>query len=217
MRPTAIPARVGLSSLIAVLGLALASPAAGQRWELGVEGGFNAARVAFENPAADALSKATPGLHLGAWATARVAASVAIRSGVGYSQKGFDSDDEQVKLAYLEVPLFLEARFPFALTPRLFAGPVASFEMACESRRVPGLGSVDCDDVLTGLQRRTVDFGLALGAGVSFSAGPGSIVVDVWANSGLTDINRETTPPGSARNRALYLTFGYVVPIGGAE
>jgi hypothetical protein len=76
---------------------------------------------------------------------------------------------------------------------------------------------VQCDDVLAGLQRATVDFGLALGAGMGFGAGPGCVVVDLWANSGLTNINRETTPPGAARNRALYLTVGYVVPLGGTE
>jgi hypothetical protein len=176
---------------------------------------MNAARVSFENPTADALAKATPGLHLGAIVVARIGGTTSIRSGLAYTQKGFDSDDEQVKLSYLEIPLFLQIDFAVALAPRLFAGPVASFEVGCESRRVPGVGSVQCDDVLAGLQRATVDFGLALGAGVGFVAGPGSVVVDLWANSGLTNINRETTPPGAARNRALYMTVGYVLPLGG--
>jgi hypothetical protein len=197
--------------------LAMVSPLIGQRWAAGLAGGLNAARVSFENPTADALAKATPGIHLAAIVLTRVGSATAIRSGLAFTQKGFDSDDEQVKLAYLEVPLFLQIDFPVALAPRLFAGPVASFEVGCESRRVPGVGSVQCDDVLAGLQRATVDFGLALGAGMGFGAGPGCVVVDLWANSGLTNINRETTPPGAARNRALYLTVGYVVPLGGTE
>lgn len=199
-----------------VLWLTLASPLSGQRWAVGVEVGLNASRMSFENPTADALVKATPGFHLGATVIGRLGGVTSIRTGLAYTQKGFDSDDELVKLSYLEVPLFLQVEFPVALAPRLFAGPVAGFEVGCESRRVPGLGSVDCDDVLAGLKRATVDFGLALGGGIGFAAGPGSVVFELWANTGLTNINQETTPPGAARNRVLYLTAGYVIPIGGA-
>ena len=158
------------------------APCNGQAWTVGLRGGINASRMAFQDRTAQSLVKATPGFHVGALAGLRVKGLLEWYAEVLYTRKGFDSDDEKLQLAYVEVPLLLSLHWPGALSPRLFAGPVVSFEVGCKSTRVPGLGEVGCDHALATVARRKTDIGLSVGGGIAFKASPGSIFLDLWIN-----------------------------------
>jgi len=206
---------VSCATVGACLFLSAASPCGAQRGSVGLQGGINASRMAFQDRTARSLVKPTPGFHVGVRADLKMKGIVGLATEVLYTQKGFDSDDEKLNLGYVEVPLLLALHWPGALSPQLFAGPVVGFEVSCSSSRVPGLGKVGCDDPLAAVQRRKTDLGLALGAGIAWDAGIGTAFVDVWLNQGLRNISKEPTPPGWVRNQILLVSAGYRYPLGG--
>ena len=75
-----------------------------------------------------------------------------------YSQKGFNSDEETVKNAYIEVPLNLKIKFgvPF-INPFLAVGPYVGFRVSNDKKWNVGISE----------QLKTQSFG----AGLNFSAG----------------------------------------------
>jgi hypothetical protein len=202
--------------LIAIL-TATPSPCQAQRLSVGLRTGINASRMTFQDRAAQSIVKPTPGFHLGVLAGLKMRGILELETEILYTEKGFDSDDEKLDLAYIEVPLLFTLRWPVALSPRLFGGPIVSFEVSCKSSRVPGLGAVGCDSPLASAQRQKTDVGLALGAGVAWGAGAGSVFLDLWINQGLRDISQETRSPGWVRNQALLLSVGYRYPLGGGR
>jgi len=204
-------------TIVTLCVLGAASPCAAQGWTVGLRTGLNANRMHYEDEAASSIVQPTPGFHLGAQAGVMVTGILELEAGILYTGKGFDSDDEKLELAYLELPLLLSLRWPVALTPRVFAGPVVSFEVGCKSTRVPGLGELGCDEALVSLQREQTDIGLALGGGIGFGAGPGFLFLDVWVNQGLRDINQESRPQGWVRNQALLISLGYEYALGGGR
>jgi hypothetical protein len=160
--------------------------------------------------------KAAPGFHLGVLAGFSLTGILELNAEVLYTGKGFDSNvDEKLRLAYVEFPLLLALRWPVALSPRLFAGPVVGFEVRCKSSRVLGLGEIACDDALSALRREKTDIGLAFGGGIGTGAGPGAVFLDLWVNQGLRNINQEARPPGWVRNQALLISLGYRYPLRG--
>lgn len=217
-RHRAAPGFPGRSVPWAVLLLltAGAAPASGQTWTATLLVGTSANRLAFEDPTANDLALPTPGFQLGVVAGRRLSGALEVETGMLFTTKGFDSDDEKLQLAYLEIPVLVGFRWPTALSPRVFAGAVAGFEVGCTSSRVPGVGELDCDAPLASLQRRTTDLGIMVGVGGGVGAGPGEITLDVRINQGLRDISAEPRPDGWVRNQSLLVTLGYRLTRGGA-
>ncbi len=170
----------------------------------------------FHDRAARSIVKAKPGFHFGLLAGVKVKGILYLNTGVIYTDKGFDSDDEKLKIGYVEVPFLLSLNWPARLSPRLFVGPVVSFETKCNSSRVPGFDELSCDHPLASVQRQKTDIGLALGGGVGLPLGAGSAFFDLWLNQGLRDISLEPRPSGWVRNQALILSAGYRYPLGGS-
>jgi hypothetical protein len=196
--------------------MAGAAPASGQTWTATFVVGTSANRLAFQNPVADDLSLPAPGFHVGVMAGRRIAGLLEAETGLQYATKGFDSNvDEKLSLAYLEVPLLVGLRWPARLSPRVFVGLAAAFEVGCRSSRVLGLEELRCDAPLSSLQRRKTDFGVIVGAGAALRAGSGQITMDVRINQGLRDISTEPRPAGWVRNQSLLATLGYRYTLGG--
>lgn len=193
-----------------------AVPCAAQGWSVGVVGGTNATRMSFEDPDAQSQVLASPGFHAGGLVELAWEGGLGVRAGALYTQKGFDSDvDEKLELSYIEFPVLFTVRWPVTSSPRVFAGPVVSFEVGCTSTRVLGLGELPCEDKLSSLERSKTDLGLAVGGGVGFHVGTGSVSMELWFNQGLLDMNGEARPPGTVRNQVLLLSLGYRYPLGG--
>jgi hypothetical protein len=204
---------------ILVIGIQLlgASDLMAQDWSIGVRIGMNASRLNFQDSQARSLALPTPGFHVGLIAALRIHESFSLQTEILYSRKGFDSDDEKLKLAYVEIPLLLAVHAPGSLSPKLFAGPVLGYEVGCRSLRVPGLGNLDCDHSLEGLQRKKVDAGIAMGAGLGVKAGLGDAFFDLWVTQGLRNISLEDRPAGFVRNQVLSMSAGYRYPLGGGS
>ena len=133
---------------------------------------------------------------------------------VNLSDLGEDFDGE-IKLDYIEVPL--TAMFTFGNGPYIFAGPAIAFETGCSVEAEVDGGdevSVDCDeDDADFFQRKSTDFGVTVGAGLQFAAGPGAILIEGRHTWGLTNINDDGTED-KVRNRAFAVFAGYAIPIG---
>lgn len=148
-----------------------------------------------------------------------------------YAQKGFEIafEDEDLgefdigfHLDYVEIPLLLRIALPTGpmLSPYVLMGPAVALEASCKSKvEFSGLSaSVDCDetDPETGISADTksVDVGAALGGGVAFPMGPGSLSVEGRYTFGLVDINDiEGADAAEMKNRAWYFLAGFSIPL----
>lgn len=124
---------------------------------------------------------------------------------VMYVSKGIKAEQGDGKLHhnYIEVPLMFRYNFPGSSStqPFLTAGPTVAYAISCKIKESGD--SVDCEDVFgndNGLKK--FDFGLAFGAGVTFS----KITVAARYDLGLANIQENSD--FTSRNRAFMLTLG---------
>ena len=102
-----------------------------------------------------------------------------------------------------------------SITPRLFAGGVASFKMSCKLKgSVDGTSvpSQDCSDDDIGA-RKSNYFSALFGAGIKFGVGPGGLLLDVGYQLGLTNISDETDV--TVKVNVIQASLGYQFPLGG--
>ncbi len=134
-----------------------------------------------------------------------------------YSQLGanykFGSTSNQLRLNYLQVPLFATFYFgrglrPGTIRPKLFAGPYVGFLLAQRDKDgndLPVLGS--------GTPYKPIDFGLNLGGGLNFALKNQSWVnLDLKYGLGLVDISRADN--SVIRNGVFSITAGISFPLG---
>jgi hypothetical protein len=97
-----------------------------------------------------------------------------------YVEKGAKVEpDTEVKIAYLEVPVLFRVNIPSpGITPFAVAGPMASLRLSCE------IDAEDCDQDV-----ESVDYGVALGAGLRFG-GPLGLTLEGRYTAGLKNINK---------------------------
>lgn len=135
--------------------------------------------------------------------------TVALTPFVGYTQRGWKEPDGEGKLTYIDVPVFLGARFPLAGTTtfNVSAGPRVSFQLSCEFEESGG-SSEDCPED----EEKSLDFGLLGKVGLRFELSASRfLAVGVSYDLGLTDIF-ETT---SGKNHGIYVYGGLTVLVGG--
>jgi hypothetical protein len=90
--------------------------------------------------------------------------------GAGFSDNGTNGT---VKMNYVEIPVLFRGSFPTSTNARpfLYGGPDIAFRVGCslEAQGQGISGDVSCDEFESeGLTFKTVDYGIVIGAGVSF-------------------------------------------------
>jgi hypothetical protein len=189
---------------------------------LGVRAGYNNAKLTFTPPDPELPDfKARSGFHAGADLAFGLSPMFAIEVGAAYAQKGATAAesgiDATVAIDYIDMPLLFVVNIPTSgnITPRLFAGGVASFEMSCTLKlSVAGEASLseDCDEDNVGA-RKTSYFSGLFGGGIGFAAGPGSLLLDVGYQLGLTNVSDD--PGQTVKENVFQASLGYRFALGG--
>jgi len=199
----------------AILSLALVSTAQAQI-ALGIKGGVNSSKITVnvDGTSVDTGLKSLIGFNAGADLAFGFSPMFGIEVGGVYSQKGAKEDGGDGKVAFdvIDVPVLLAVSIPTegSVTPRLFAGGVGSFKLSCKIKE--GGASADCSDADVGAPK-SFYISLLFGAGIGFAAGPGSLVLDVGYQLGLTNIIDEEIE--TVKVNVIQASLGYRFPIGG--
>jgi hypothetical protein len=137
-----------------------------------------------------------------------------------YSMKGFSESDEGITgtlaLDYIDVPVLVGIHFATggSVTPRVFAGPQASFKTSCKLKggQDGSNVSIPCDDELIGefFGASSVLFDLLFGAGLDFDMGKLDIVFDARYDLGLTNV----LDLGDSKMSAWQFLAGVAFPLG---
>lgn len=162
-----------------------------------------------------------PGLAIGAAFQLKLAKAFAIQPEVLFSCKGSKHDDPDysdffddfgdlggigdfgngkktysISYRYLEIPILFQILIPASdvVVPMVYAGPAISFLTGVAGKKeYDGKKEDLTDDEIKETKDRlkSVDFGIAMGAGLGIKAGPGRLVLDVRFNLGLLNILKE--------------------------
>ncbi|MFP4416761.1 MAG: porin family protein [Chitinispirillaceae bacterium] len=176
-----------------------------------------------------------PGFIGGAFYEMALMEYFSIQPEVLFVMKGSRAEEEQEgitvditnSLNYLEIPILLIGKLPLgAITPQVFAGPAVAFRVGTGgSIELEGEGADAIreffptdDEIGESLdeQTNTIDFGIAMGAGVAIDFSPGEIILDVRYTLGLMDVyNEDEVPEGEQffehKNANLSFMAGYSI------
>jgi hypothetical protein len=211
--------------LVVGAGVALAAPAQAQVKPGGVVVGpwvgANFAPFAATNIPGVTWSSRT-GLTLGAQLERALSATIFVRVGAFYTQRGSNFDASQqgagtgaIKLSGVEFPLVLGYRFTSKtapITPYLIAGGQFAFKTGCSAEESGG--STDCNTAL-GSSISSTDLGVTFGAGFGYRTGRATVMVDVRYLLGLTNGISAATTSSTLKNRGITVAAGYMIPFGG--
>ena len=183
--------------------------------------GVSIANVAFSTGGEDNKSKI--GFQLGGALEIGVNDMFSIQPELLFIQKGVRSEvsflgttvKSSVTLNYLEIPVLAKVQFGSEnLKFHVNAGPSLGIAVSGTSKVEAG-GQSESDPVEFGSdpgQTKRTDFGLQFGGGITFS----NFVIDLRYGLGLSNIaNVPSGSNDSAKNRAIGITVGYVIPLGG--
>ncbi len=195
---------------------------------LGVKGGLNLSSTYGIDYKED--KGMLPGPVIGAGLQLKLASVFAIQPEVLFSSKGIKLKEKDVTtrtiLRYLEIPVLFQFLIPASdvVVPQFYAGPAIAFKTGFDIKAeymdkeldIPNSEIDEAEDML-----KSVDFGIAMGAGLGFKAGPGRLILDVRYTLGLTsiqDISDEVKEVADAlgisidkeRNMALSFMLGYM-------
>ncbi|MCK6561609.1 outer membrane beta-barrel protein [bacterium] len=132
-----------------------------------------------------------------------------------YLQKGakaeHDDYETRTEMTYLEIPVLAKYTLGNSLyQPYVMAGPSLGFRLGANYVRDWQEGEDDKTDIK---DRTTgMDFGLALGGGVSYPLGDKSLFAEARYSMGLKDI--DTSERSSLKNKGLQFMVGATVPFG---
>ncbi len=202
--------RLGVFAVAGLLVGVLAVPAAGQNMSAGIQGGVTLANLGGDL-SGDLDSKT--GFAGGAFFALDLHDYFRLQFQGQYVQKGAkESDiDEKLKVDYIELLVPLTLTIPIgdsSIEPRLYVGPALGFNI---SSKFTNGESEDCKDIT-----KSTDFGVFFGGGVDFMLGSGAIMLDVWYNLGLSNINDDTdSDTFSVKTKTLQIMAGYRFFMGG--
>ncbi|MFQ5640033.1 MAG: porin family protein [bacterium] len=220
--------------------LAIATEVIGQhKLHVGVIGGVNSAKLNIRiGEISPQLLEANPNIGdipdtevrftfaIGGVLDYTLSQSICIRFEPMYMQKGTkatskdsngDDIESKLKLSYFEFPVLLK----FNLTsgnvyPYVLAGPSLGYNLSAKSEVVFGEAHFESD-----LKRTTksMDFGLSVGAGVSFSLGKIALFLEGRYTKGLINIDdtnaRFTGLERRIKTKGVQLMSGFTMPLGG--
>jgi hypothetical protein len=173
--------RSSLKALCLVVVTAVLMPveARAQNLSGGILGGVALASLANE----DGPSERRIGLRVGGFLDVDVTSSLGARVEAAYAMKGVKSADSDVTVAldYIEIPALATLTLPGSIGPMLFAGPAIGIKVTSELRTPAG--DTDYGDLV-----RPVDFGVAVGAGLSVGLGSRDVLVEVRYTRGLRSV-----------------------------
>jgi len=220
--------------LAALLALFIALPA-GAQVKLGVIGGANLANLNGKDVDGTKFDfSGRTAFGVGGVLDVGLSKNISLRFAPMYLQKGGETTvtDPDLgtatfafKAGYLEAPALLKIALGTSrIRPYLMAGPTIGFNLSSNLEfSAAGISAeLDAKEIT-----KSTDFGLALGAGVSFPAGTSSIFVEGCYTLGLSDIAKEGTlefmgedlvsGDAEVKTRGLQIMAGVSFPIGSKQ
>jgi len=144
------------------------------------------------------------GMHVGVSAAFELSDAMTLNTGVLYSTKGTQDEDEGVKmsanLSYLEIPVNLS--FSISDKMSLMAGPYIGLLMGAEVE-VSGAGSLDGTADIKD-DTRSMDFGINVGAGFAVTE---VISINAGYEMGLATLDPDGD--GDSKNSNIYIGMTY--------
>jgi hypothetical protein len=182
------------------------------RANYGILAGINFATVS-GNDIQDA--KTRTGFTAGAYAALPVGTGVSFQPELWYSMEGAKSntsEDGELKLSYIRLPVMLRFAVPTAgaTRPFLAVGPSFGFQTSCKLSGSSGgvSANVACDDVgapsFGGLERKKLDVSGRLEAGLTFDTNGRRLIAGGSYSHGFTDIFKNS----SGKNRVFSIFVG---------
>lgn len=185
---------------------------------IGVKAGINFANTSGDNwfsttsNISNQAKKTRVGLIAGGFLTLNLSSAFAIEPEILYTQKGaqytgvFNAANYTMKtrLDYLEIPILLQLYLaPSASsTPKIYAGPVASFKLSTTVTGTPGgLPAPTNSDI------KSTDWGTVFGAGVDFATTGLGLSLEARYTIGLQNLNNT---PANLGNGNINLKNGVV-------
>lgn len=207
--------------LVILLALCMLQPATAQM-RLGVTGGLNLANLSVDPDEGVDISNRTA-IGFGGILDFTLSESVMLHLEPMYLQKGAKAEEEgvslEVKLAYLEVPAMLKFAFGTSDTkPYFMVGPTIGFNMSSKisvSGTFEG-NSISLDQDVKD-ETKSIDFGLAFGAGLSMPAGVNSFFVEARYTLGLSnvlDLSEAADTDATVKTKGIQIFAGITFPIG---
>ena len=204
---------LSFAALLLTLFAFTATPAMGQMGGMngmdikpGVRAGVDFMTFGGDDADGDDLGRRT-GIMIGGFALVDLTGPFALQPELTYIQKGAESSDGDLtrKNDYIEIPVLAKFQLPVSgpASPNLFAGPTLGFNVTAELEDDEG-NTQDFGDETSG-----TEFGLAVGGGVDFGLGTGTLMVDLRYELGLTSID-DTDADQSIRNQGFVITAGFV-------
>ena len=205
---------IGLSLVVLVM---LPISGSAQDFMFGGRAGAGIAVAMFEDEHSNDRVEEPFAMQFGLVALHQMTRVFSLRVEALYAQKGWAEfvTGGGRRLSYVELPLLLGFHIPWKTSPHVFVGPAVSFEIGCAITEVPDVGSVSCNDSQVEWDRAKLLVGSVVGIGLSPPLGRGALHIELIANFGLTNANREILPRGYLKLAAAGLSLGYTVPIGG--
>lgn len=213
-----LPSRVSTLGLLAVsLTVAIPSSIRAQELYFGVRGGGTSST--FGGDDANGLDSYRSGFSAGGVLGYGLSPWLQLQTELTWIQKGAEGTlqgfEEPLAVAidsdYLQLPLLLRLTVPRSgpLRPMLLVGPAVSYELDCDARTDESelALTLGCEDTAPDDRRRSVDWSLVVGGGLTYDVGRWAILLDGRYDVGLVALHR---PPETldVKNRGFAVTAG---------
>jgi hypothetical protein len=209
------------ATLCGLLMFVMANQSYAQGVGFGVKGGLNLATLSGDVAAGTSKDNFT-GYHFGVYGYYKFNPILGLQAEINYSQAGSKSSASGGGITaittstynYMQVPLLLRvqagaADFKFWGN----AGPYAGFFLSGTSTaEATGFGKVT-EDLKSGEDVASFDWGVMAGAGAGYKVGPGYITLDARYALGLAKVpgsNAGTLNPEDVKNRGFMVSLGYL-------